>query len=909
MSRRHDAGYASPTVPGHLALPLPTGDVAGLRAAARSLDRAAARARSTTTVRGALAPRLEAVWSGDAADAAHAEADELGRRSRRVVDALPAASRSVLTYAAALDHAMVRVRSLQRQWDALDAEHTLELLRLAGLADPTGASAVLGAGRSRVEQATGRARLSRLYTGVLGDLRETGRRCAGLVAGPTDLTFPSGAVASADRVRSAVTGGLWFADGVVAARVSRDAALADSVLVRRFLRSGGAVTHGLTDDTAAQISSRVGARADDPVYAQSLLSEVGTDGLARLLLASGVTRSASGAHVDTMRDVLGAFGSLVVTATSHSAPVGTDPRTRAQLASGAALLTDDLVAGVDTVRVDAAGGGRATGAWLLGQLLSGARAAGDDRRLPALFARRAAAAAATSEIAETRDADAELRHGTTLRPEGAELFASWFDDASRTGDAVHVLLGHVGDDPAERAALLAEPLPGSRVAGGALSNSRGDRMTLGEHLVRRWITFEANGIESHPDLRLSTDLDLARLLQSGATATGEGGAETRARVMIEVSRTSAHAMLEASTTRIHTSATAPIEDLVADWFSAMRENVDLALTTAVPAAQLATSYARLTSDGMQPWLDGQELTGVVGALAVDTGTGLRAKDTGAAYDRLVDRELDAARRSAASGGDVLRDVARLGFLDQAASAALVAVARRQDELNRSAWRGLAEAAHVVAEIRRGGVTGLASTVHTYLDGGTMRTPTDDLLIALVRSNVELSQTELDDVRRAQLARRIESITGSCADVLPTMAVGGRLAPLLPTAAYLRAGRDDEIRTAFDAAVKDRERKQRTGRTRRVDVARHGVVRRLPELEDLPAGRSRGVHIVADDVTLRRLFDRLKQGATRQDRPTYEGEWFVRPDGVEVGLRFESRSGGATIDVRYPDDQMRKVHVQ
>jgi hypothetical protein len=35
---------------------------------------------------------------------------------------------------------------------------------------------------------------------------------------------------------------------------------------------------------------------------------------------------------------------------------------------------------------------------------------------------------------------------------------------------------------------------------------------------------------------------------------------------------------------------------------------------------------------------------------------------------------------------------------------------------------------------------------------------------------------------------------------------------------------------------------------------------------------------------------------------------VRPDGVEVGLRFESRSGGATIDVRYPDDQMRKVHV-
>ena len=205
---------------------------------------------------------------------------------------------------------------------------------------------------------------------------------------------------------------------------------------------------------------------------------------------------------------------------------------------------------------------------------------------------------------------------------------------------------------------------------------------------------------------------------------------------------------------------------------------------------------------MQPWLDGQELAGVVGAVAVDTGMGLRAKVAGAAYDRLVDRELDAARRSAASGGDVRRDVVRLGFLDQSASAALVAVARRQDELNRSAWRGLAEAARVVAEVRRGGVTGLASTAHTYVGGGTMRTPTDDLLIALVRSDVELSQTELDDARRGRLVTRIEAITGNGLGRVLDDRARGTARSLLPTAAELRAARDAEIRAAFDAAFKD-----------------------------------------------------------------------------------------------------------
>ncbi|GGN03243.1 hypothetical protein GCM10009721_33180 [Terrabacter tumescens] len=923
MSRAPEAGHSAAAIAGELALPLPSGDVASLRAAARSLDRTAARARATTTVRGTLGPRLGAVWTGEAAAAARLEADELGARARRVVEALPGASRSLLTYAAALEHAVARVRSLQRQWDALDAEHALAVLRLAALPDPTGAVGVLGAERARSDQLMGRARLSRSYAGVVQELRATARRCAGLVAAVTDTTAPAGTATSAAAVRTVVTGGLWFADGAVAARASRDAAIADGLLARRLMAAAAPVGGGLASagDIDA-LTARLRSRGEDPVYAQALMSELGGDGLSRLLMAAGMAQSASGTKVDRVRALLGALGSLVVRATSHAAPTGTDPRTRAQLASGAALMADELVAGLDTVHTDPSGG-RASGAWLLGQLLAGARATGDDRLLPARLARRAAAAAATSEIAETRDADTALSHGSTLLPDAGQSFSSWFDDAAQTGDALHVLLGHVGDDPSAAAALLAEPLPDSAVAGRALANSRGDRLTVGEHLVRRWITHEANGIETHSDLGLASDADLRSLLTSASSAAADGTdgeatgmAETRARIMLEVSRTSRFAMLDASTTRIYSRATAPLETLVVEWLSAMRDNVDLALTTPALGAP-AARYAAPTSTGAQPWLDTHELTGIVGALAVDTGMGLHARDTGAAYDRLVEHELDETRRAVEAGSDVGHDVVRLGFFDQSASAALVDVARRQDVLNRRAWQGLAEAAHVIAMIFRGGVTGLFSTAQTYAEGGTLRTALDDLVISMVRSNVELAQTERNDTRRSELANRIAAITGTRDTVLPAMAVGAARGPALPTAEAVRTARAAEIRAAAEAALQEAESgsgstavdrlKDRLGPTDRVPViASRGTI---PELEKLPRGRSRGVLMVPDEQSLRHLFDRLTVGATRRMRPGYAGEWFERPDGIQVGLRASSRSGGATIDVRYADDQIRKVHIQ
>ncbi|WP_374968635.1 hypothetical protein [Terrabacter sp. BE26] len=381
MSRLHEVGHPAVTIPGSLALPLPSGDPHSLILSAATLERAFARATSTTTVRGTLGGRLDAVWTGEAAAAARAEADELGRRSRRVADALAATARSLRAYAAALETSIARVHSLQGQWDALDADRALASLRASAVPDPSGTVCALAVERARVEQVLGRARLSRAHEHVLDELRAAARRCAHVVAGVTEVTVPGSDSVTPAQVRSAVTGGLWFADGVVSARESRDAALSDSVLVRRAVAASAASHAPVADAAVGQLAGRLEARADDPVYAQALLSELGADVLAQLLMAAGVTQSRSGAHLDTVRELLAGMGSLVLTATSPSAPTGTDPRTRRRLASGAALLSDDLVDAIATVH-EGPGDGRATGAWLLGQLLSGARAAGDDRRLP-----------------------------------------------------------------------------------------------------------------------------------------------------------------------------------------------------------------------------------------------------------------------------------------------------------------------------------------------------------------------------------------------------------------------------------------------------------------------------------------------------------------------------------------------
>ena len=197
----------------------------------------------------------------------------------------------------------------------------------------------------------------------------------------------------------------------------------------RSQRVGAGSAGGLRDDTVAQIATRIGARVGDPVYAQTLLSELGADGLAQLLLAAGVTSVRC-----TRRHDASDPRRLRLTRDHGNEPSST-PGHRPAYSRAAGVrggTAHDLVAGVDTVRVDPSGGGRATGAWLLGQLLSGARAVGDDRRpgppQPTSCPQRPPPPRSPRPATRTR------RCGTAppYAPMARELMASWFDDASPT---------------------------------------------------------------------------------------------------------------------------------------------------------------------------------------------------------------------------------------------------------------------------------------------------------------------------------------------------------------------------------------------------------------------------------------------------------------------------------------------
>jgi len=80
-------------------------------------------------------------------------------------------------------------------------------------------------------------------------------------------------------------------------------------------------------------------------------------------------------------------------------------------------------------------------------------------------------------------------------------------------------------------------------------------------------------------------------------------------------------------------------------------------------------------------------------------------------------------------------------------------------------------------------------------------------------------------------------------------------------------------------------------------------------DDLPVGRQSTVRTVASDAELQSTYDAFTTGATPFERSGYPGTWMRRADDVEIGLRTASRSGGRTIDIRFPDGTTRKIHIE
>ncbi len=82
------------------------------------------------------------------------------------------------------------------------------------------------------------------------------------------------------------------------------------------------------------------------------------------------------------------------------------------------------------------------------------------------------------------------------------------------------------------------------------------------------------------------------------------------------------------------------------------------------------------------------------------------------------------------------------------------------------------------------------------------------------------------------------------------------------------------------------------------------------LSGLGRGRQPHVRTVRSDAQLQSVYDDLAEGATTiSGRGSYDGTWVLRSDGVEVGLRNASRTGGRTIDIVRADGTRTVVHIE
>lgn len=790
MSRGRSA-EAARGVLGAVALPTPPGDVATIRSAARRLRLVADTYSQTATVRGTLARLLPQVWHGAAAEAAVAEAGELSRRAQAVGAGLPPAASALDRYADFLARVRVSVNTVQREWDVATTEHARAVvsLQLRAVGDFNAARAVA---RLEADHEATKSRLTRRHAALLDELAAAGRVTARAVGAASDTVFPSHRAPTAAGVRHHLVAGQGFAEGAVVAARTREQARADTVTLRSLISSAsdGAAPGG----DVSNLLDILTARASDPVYAQAVLDEIGVDGVHAAV--TDLTRPGGVVPGPELDSLVGLLGSVLLTAAVPTEASRRDPRTRQQLVSNGTFVRESLLASVHGEYADRSGETRNAGYWLVGQLVVGARRAGWTGTIPPELLRSLTGGVAAAEIAETRDSDALRRHGTTVSPDGSHLFTSLVDDPDHSGDALHVLLTEAVDDPAENAALLA-----TEVDGGILTNARGGALTLAEHLTRRWITYELNGPSTTTGLRLATNDDLVRLLRSAAAGGAEEAAALRARVMVEIARTNSFARQEFSTIHQYQRNTAAVESEAVDWVLAMRTSATQTLE--LPLFGRPDGWTTDEGTGPQPMLRTDELAALVGAFAVATDFGVGAKEPAADYARLLDGELAHARAAAGSGVNVDADVTRISFFETAAAAALTGLARQQDRANESMWQNLAEARNMAVGLLGGPGTS-AAVVQSVLTGGTTRSATDDLVISLVRSNVELAQTEANEQRHAALLATLAGIRtmppAGGVTVAELMRRGAAAAPRLPSSQPLREARTAEVAERLQTAT-------------------------------------------------------------------------------------------------------------
>lgn len=81
------------------------------------------------------------------------------------------------------------------------------------------------------------------------------------------------------------------------------------------------------------------------------------------------------------------------------------------------------------------------------------------------------------------------------------------------------------------------------------------------------------------------------------------------------------------------------------------------------------------------------------------------------------------------------------------------------------------------------------------------------------------------------------------------------------------------------------------------------------LAGLPKGNQSWVRMVPDEGALTTKFDELTVGGKPTTWKNFDGTVIERGDGVQVGMRTYSGSGGGAVDIRMPDGSRIRIHVE
>lgn len=82
------------------------------------------------------------------------------------------------------------------------------------------------------------------------------------------------------------------------------------------------------------------------------------------------------------------------------------------------------------------------------------------------------------------------------------------------------------------------------------------------------------------------------------------------------------------------------------------------------------------------------------------------------------------------------------------------------------------------------------------------------------------------------------------------------------------------------------------------------------VDPLPPGRQPHVKVLMTPEQIRIFYENLTENATRvPGPPSYPGEWQVLEDGTRIAYRENSKFGGPTIEIQYPDGEKVDIHLE